>query len=321
MTVSLLFGYRYFDVGYGSRILTQYPSNRRMVVCWMWVVLPAVVVVAVVPNRGYAWRVPTSDVAATAHRASRNNRRQLGTFVGLAQFQSRSRSMRSDHHHCHHRHRYPNLVALTPCRGQRRSNDNEMDNTPSHLTTRSDSSDDPWLAAALVGLIRPLPGGALNLAPIFPLTLVLLTALVPLQQSLCTALLFALLRTAASQLIPFAEFETNTVDDYDYEPNEIWNDETILQLQIDAFTFILSFVSAALLVPAYLDFDTTDVFWTGPTVIVLMAVVAVIGWMQVQNVVQQVVAEEQLSDADKQLNTWDRKFQQTRSDRDDNAPS
>jgi hypothetical protein len=276
----------------------------------MWVVLPVVVVVAVVPNRGYAWRVPTSGVAATAHRASRNNRRQLGAFVGLAQFQSRSRSMRSDHHHYHY---HPNLVALTPCQGQRRSNDNEMDNITSHLTTSDDR-----LAA---WFFRPLPGGALNLAPIFPLTLVLLTALVPLGQALCTALLFALLRTAASQLIPFAEFETNTVDDDDNEPNEIWNDETILQLQIDAFTCILSFVSAALLVPADLDFDTTDVFWTGPAVIALMAVVLVIGWMQVQNVVQQVVAEEQLSDADKQLNTWDRKFLQSRSDQDDNAPS
>jgi hypothetical protein len=285
-------------------------ANRRMVVCWIRIALP-VVAAAVVPNRGYAWKVSTS-AAATAHRAYYTRR----TVVGLTQFQSSSRStLRRSYHHHH------NVVALTPCHGQRRSNDNDRDTT-SDLTTGSDTSDE-WLAVWVATLFRPLPAVALHLALIFPLALAFMTVLVPLQ-ALCTALLFALLRTAASQLIPFAEFEKpNNTDD---DSEEIWNDDTILQLQIDGTTFILSFVSAALLVPADLDFDdAASQFTTGPALIlVLMAVVAavavaVVGWMQVQTVVQQVVKEEQLSDADKQLNTWDRKFRQSRSDQDDNT--
>jgi hypothetical protein len=298
--------------------------NRRRVLRWIRIILP---VAALIPNGGYAWNVPTSTAAAIAHRTYDNNRRQLATFAGghhWAQFQSRSRPTRSDHRHLNRNQ--PNVVALTPCHGQRRSNDKDRDTT-SDFTTGDNDRDTPWLLTDWAsGLFRPLPiaAASLNLAPIFPLALAMLTALVPLGQALCTALLFALLRTIATQLIPFAEFEeSDTVDNDD--DNEIWNDDAILQLQIDATTFILSFVSAALLFPVGLDLnDASDLSRIGPAIMVLVllfAVVAVVGWMGVQNVVQQVVTEEQLSDADKQLNTWDRKFRQSRNDQDDNAAS
>jgi hypothetical protein len=294
--------------------------NRRRVLRWIKIVLP-VAVAALVPNGGHAWNVPTSIAAATAHRANYNHRPRWCPFVG----QSRSRSsQRADHHHNRH---HSNVVALTRRHAQRRSNDNDRGPTSGRTTdSSSKGSDTPWLWTVwAMGLFRPLPiATALNLAPIFPLALAMLTALVPLGQALGTALLFALLRTAATQLIPFAEFEESDDTVNDDEDNEIWNDDAILQLQIDVTSFILSFVSAALLVPADRDLnDASDLFRIGPAMVLvlLFAVVAVVGWMQVQNVVQQVVTEEQLSDADKQLNTWDRKFRKSRSNQDDSAPS
>lgn len=158
---------------------------------------------------------------------------------------------------------------------------------------------------------KPTPGLP-DLALGFPIVLLLQFALVPVPQALLSIVLFAALRTSARSLIILEE--TSDKDVYGISVKEEGDDnneeeESILNIQIDFVSIILSIFSAGLLTPqGAADANGSDALMMDlPNVlfaICLLGLTAVL----LGTGVDQVQENEQLSKDDKLLNTWDQRF-------------
>jgi len=131
---------------------------------------------------------------------------------------------------------------------------------------------------------------------------------------IATLILFALLRTLASQLILLDE----SLDDPTSTSNGSFNIDDVdpltlpLQWKIDGVTFVLSFFSSELLVPSswvelWNDNPANVSDMIVPAVFVVVVVSAI--WFNAM-IVRPLVRDERLSEQDKLLNLWDRRYSQ-----------